>query len=225
MSVFDTVLSWFPEGDIHKPIEINRILQQYDFYGIYDLYLGYGKEKLNESTRAITLDESEAIEPLLVMRFTPAKQPIVDLLSEAILRCNYIDRYREDTYLVTANRTGIREKSVDVIVILLDNGGGINRDALDQSYRYSDSFGNQLYPILNNNQPIFPIGYPQTGTLAYQGTVTFDYQLGIQHQTPELTNLPVIETWEQTHPSFNPTVLNGSKNPTYESYTFIDPLD
>ncbi len=100
MSIFDTILPWFSlQPDIYKPDSANRINQQYDFYSIFDLYLGYQEQDTDESTGASTLDPKENVNnPLLVSRFSPWKQPTIDLLTEAINRCSVIDRYRENTY-------------------------------------------------------------------------------------------------------------------------------
>lgn len=102
-TVFDTVLPWFLNSvDRFKPETTNRILQQYDYYGIYDLYLGYANRELNETDN--TMDESTGVDcKFLTLRCHPYNQPVIDLLTEAINRHNYLDRHRVDEYQVTAN--------------------------------------------------------------------------------------------------------------------------
>lgn len=104
---FNQPLPWLA-SDPYLPSVGNRINQQYDRWSINDLYLGYGNN----------LDTEETIDPFLVGRCSPYKQPIVDLLSEAISRVNQIDRYREDVYDVKRQITNsvTRVKSVEVIV-------------------------------------------------------------------------------------------------------------
>lgn len=96
MNIFRTDLPWLNSSDDrYLPTNANRILQQYDRYAIFDLYLGYQVKDKNLNTNTITLTEEYINNPFLVNRFTPYNQPQVDLLSEAISRCKLIDRYKE----------------------------------------------------------------------------------------------------------------------------------
>jgi hypothetical protein len=155
---FNQPLQWL-NSDPYLPINGNRINQQYDKYSINDLYLGYAIQEKNTSTSVKTIESSEVIDPFLVQRCSPYKQPIVDLLSEAISRAGKIDRYREDIYDVKKQITNTitRIASVDYCVYarfitndILWDSSFANPQFLNGFYNHTIDGNLLAYPELNN---------------------------------------------------------------------------
>jgi hypothetical protein len=177
MANFNQSLPWLAD-DSYLPSIGNRINQQYDRWSINDLYLGYGNN----------LDTDETIDPFLVARCSPHKQPTVDLLSEAITRVNRIDRYREDVYDIKRQVTNYitRVKSVEVIVYatFYRHYGYYGADI------YVSQFSNPpfLYGFYHNTPEGYLLAYPESAdytlTELASGYFSGDYTYGFWNQNP-----------------------------------------
>ncbi len=120
MGIFDSNLPWLnATDDAYRPTAANRVLQEEDAYCIHDMYAGFGKQIQDEATLSTTIDPIEELDRFLVLRCTPFDRPVIDLLTEAINRCNLIDRRKINKYKITqtVDTSGYQRKLVKVVYV------------------------------------------------------------------------------------------------------------
>lgn len=183
-------MPWFNNlginSDAYKPIGANSILQQYDYYAIHDLYLGYGKKNINDLSLAQVVD-GDVLDPFLVLRFNPWFQPQVDLLTEAINRCTIADRYRENTYDVITPKVRLIHKEFIYYTLTSEpayasNDGNPFLTApgdLDPTFDYSKAIDpislSYVNPPPAPGSLTYPVKFSPIGTCRFLGIGIADY--------------------------------------------------
>lgn len=211
---FNQVLPWLI-SDQYLPTTPTKITnQQYDKYSINDVYLGFTIETENETTQIKKIEQSEYIDPFLVQRCSPYKQPYTDLLSEAINRVDKFDRYKEYEYT-------LRRLSEDRIYYwgvvnssgypVLQNGVGVYLgitdpipfSQIDPSYKYVYQIGSFAPPPARQDFTV----------LMYKTQLKYDYP-------PDKPD-KVLVTGTYTYPSY----VNGSNGYTETKLIDINEID